>query len=308
MAYNAYICEKLAKLLSMKRNTLFIFFSFILLHIPMLAQRRNQQYMDYIDKYKDEAVEQMQRYHIPASITLAQGLLESGAGRSELTRRSNNHFGIKCGGKWSGKRTYHDDDARGECFRVYKSARESFEDHSRFLATGQRYASLFKLKVTDYKGWAHGLKRAGYATNPAYATKLIGIIELYELDRFDRGKLKNGWIVSPHETFLANGLLYVVARKGDTFKMLAEEFEISARKIRKYNDLYKDYLIREGDIIYLEQKNRKARKPYQVHRVEVGESMYTISQRYGIRLKRLYKMNNRDMNYAPVVGELLRLR
>jgi LysM repeat protein len=274
----------------------------------MNAQRRNSQYLDYIEKYKDEAVEQMQRYHIPASITLAQGLLESGAGRSALTRKSNNHFGIKCGSGWSGRKTYHDDDARGECFRVYKNARESYEDHSRFLAGKQRYASLFKLKPTDYKGWARGLKKAGYATSPTYATKLIELIELYELDRFDNSRLKGTWIANPHDPFLANGLLYVVARSGDTFESLSDEFGISARKLRKYNDLYKGYTLRQGDVIYLEKKNRRAHKTYKTHIVRPGESMYLISQRYGIRLDRLYKMNDRSADYAPQTGDVLRLR
>lgn len=272
------------------------------------GQRRNQQYLDYIDKYKAEAVEQMQRYRIPASITLAQGLLESGAGRSTLTRKSHNHFGIKCGGSWRGKRTYHDDDARGECFRVYKNARESYEDHSRFLATNRRYASLFKLSTTDYKRWAKGLKKAGYATSPTYANQLINLIELYDLDHFDSSKLKGQWIAYPHETFLANGLLYVIARSGDTFDLLAEEFDLSARKLRKYNDLYKGYTLQEGDIIYLEKKHRRARKPYIIHRVQPGESMYTVAQRYGIRLERLYKMNEKSADYIPAVSDLLRLR
>ncbi len=287
------------------------FLSLVLLFLctcPANAQRRNSQYLDYIEKYKDEAVEQMQRYRIPASITLAQGLLESGAGRSTLTRKSNNHFGIKCGSGWRGRRTYHDDDARGECFRVYKNARESYEDHSRFLAGKQRYASLFRLKTTDYKGWARGLKKAGYATSPTYATKLIELIELYELDRFDSGRLKGTWIANPHEPFLANGLLYVVARSGDTFESLSDEFGISARKLRKYNDLYKGYTLRQGDIIYLEKKNRRAHKTYKTHIVRPGESMYLISQRYGIRLDRLYKMNDRSADYAPQTGDVLRLR
>ena len=291
--------------------------SYILLHIFGILfitqsvwgqQKQNQRYVEYINKYKHEAVEQMQRYHIPASITLAQGLLESGAGHSALTRKSNNHFGIKCGGSWSGKKTYHNDDAVGECFRVYKNARESYEDHSRFLATRQRYASLFKLKPTDYKGWAHGLKKAGYATDPNYGYKLINLIELYGLQHFDKSKLKSNWIITPHETFLANGLLYVIARSGDTFESLANEFEISARKIRKYNDLYKGYTLQQGDIIYLQKKRKRARKPYVVHRVEPGESMYIISQRYGIRLKNFYKLNRKDESYSPVVNELLRLR
>ena len=292
----------------MKKNLFLSLVLFSLCTFCMNGQRRNSQYLDYIEKYKDEAVEQMQRYHIPASITLAQGLLESGAGRSALTRKSNNHFGIKCGSGWSGRKTYHDDDARGECFRVYKNARESYEDHSRFLAGKQRYASLFKLKPTDYKGWARGLKKAGYATSPTYATKLIELIELYELDRFDNSRLKGTWIANPHDPFLANGLLYVVARSGDTFESLSDEFGISARKLRKYNDLYKGYTLRQGDVIYLEKKNRRAHKTYKTHIVRPGESMYLISQRYGIRLDRLYKMNDRSADYAPQTGDVLRLR
>ncbi|MBR4846442.1 MAG: glucosaminidase domain-containing protein [Bacteroidaceae bacterium] len=292
---------------SMKKIIVTLFFSFVYV-FSVFAQQRNQLYLDYIEKYHQEAIEQMQRYHIPASITLAQGLLESGAGRSTLTRKSNNHFGIKCGSDWRGHKTYHDDDAKGECFRVYKNARESFEDHSRFLAGKNRYASLFTLKVTDYKGWAHGLKNAGYATNPAYATKLIQIIELYDLDRFDNGKLKGTWIANPHEPYLANGLLYVIARTGDTFETLSDEFGISARKLRKYNDLYKGYVPQQGDIIYLEKKNRRAHKGYKLHVVKSGDSMYTISQRYGIRLERLYKMNGKSLDYTPTLGEILRLR
>ena len=292
----------------MKRSLLLLSLLSFACLLPMSGQRRNQHYIDYIEKYQKEAVEQTHRYRIPASITLAQGLLESGAGRSTLTRKSNNHFGIKCGSDWRGRKTYHDDDARGECFRVYKDARASYEDHSRFLAGKKRYAALFNLKTTDYKGWARGLKKAGYATNPAYANQLIQLIELYELDRFDSGRLKGTWIANPHEPFLANGLLYVVARRGDTWEALSEEFDISARKLRKYNDLYKGYVLQQGDVIYLEKKNRRAHKAFKTHVVRSGESMYLISQRYGIRLERLYKMNDKSADYTPRIGEVLRLR
>ena len=156
------------------------------LSVSVSAQRRNQAYEDYIKKYRGIAVEEMRKYHIPASITLAQGLLESGAGRSTLARKSNNHFGIKCGSSWDGRTVRHDDDRRNECFRAYRHAKESYEDHSKFLRTGARYAFLFRLKITDYKGWARGLKKAGYATDPSYANKLIGLIEEYELHRFDK--------------------------------------------------------------------------------------------------------------------------
>lgn len=284
---------------------------FVPYHFNIQAQSRNKQYEDYIKEYREVAVEEMKQYHIPASITLAQGLLESGAGQGTLARKSNNHFGIKCGGDWRGKTVKHDDDARNECFRVYKNAKESYRDHSKFLAGRSRYAALFKLEITDYKGWAHGLKKAGYATNPRYAYQLIDIIERYDLHKYDKkGGLK--WMKenpNPHQPYLANGLVYVVARDGDTWKSLSKELDISKRKLRKYNDLYKDYELQEGDIIYLEKKNRKAKKGYVVHVLRAGESMYSVSQKYGIRLKRLYKMNKMNPeDAAPQVGTILRLR
>ena len=279
--------------------------------LTLQAQTRNKQYEDYIKKYRELAVEEMKKYHIPASITLAQGLLESGAGQSTLARKSNNHFGIKCGSDWRGKTVSHDDDARGECFRAYKHPKESYEDHSKFLAGRSRYASLFKLKITDYKGWARGLKKAGYATNPRYADQLIGIIELYELHKYDeKNYLK--WIKknpNPHQTYIANDLLYIVVRAGDSWKSISKEFDISQKKLRKYNDLYKGYALQVGDILYLEKKNKKADKEHIVHVLRAGESMYSVSQKYGIRLKNLYKMNKMDADDpAPEVGTILRLR
>lgn len=293
-------------------QNLFVLLAFIISYSgSALAQTRSKQYEEYIHKYRDIAVEEMKRYHIPASITLAQGLLESGAGQGTLARKSNNHFGIKCGGDWRGKSVKHDDDARNECFRVYKNAAESYRDHSIFLAGRSRYAALFKLDITDYKGWAHGLKKAGYATNPRYAYQLIDIIERYDLYKYDRkGGLK--WMKenpNPHQPYLANGLVYIIGRMGDTWKSLSKEFDISKRKLRKYNDLYKDYEIQDGDILYLEKKNRKAPKGHIVHVLRQGESMYSISQKYGIRLKRLYKMNKMEPEApAPQVGTILRLR
>ena len=279
--------------------------------LTLQAQTRNKQYEDYIKKYRELAVEEMKKYHIPASITLAQGLLESGAGQSTLARKSNNHFGIKCGSDWNGKTVSHDDDARGECFRAYKHPKDSYEDHSKFLAGRPRYASLFKLNITDYKGWARGLKKAGYATNPRYADQLIGIIELYELHKYDeKNYLK--WIKknpNPHQTYIANDLLYIVVRAGDSWKSISKEFDISQKKLRKYNDLYKGYALQVGDILYLEKKNKKADKEYIVHVLRAGESMYSISQKYGIRLKNLYKMNKMEADDpAPEVGTILRLR
>lgn len=278
---------------------------------PLQAQTRSKQYEDYIKKYRELAVEEMRRYHIPASITLAQGLLESGAGQSTLARKSNNHFGIKCGSDWSGKTVRHDDDARNECFRAYKHPRQSYEDHSKFLVGRPRYASLFKLKITDYKGWARGLKKAGYATNPRYAEQLIGIIELYDLHQYDRKDalkfLKKN--PNPHQPYIANDLLYIVVRSGDTWKAISKEFDISLKKLRKYNDLYKGYVLQVGDILYLEEKNKRAGKEHIVHVLRAGESMHSISQKYGIRLKNLYKLNKMNPDdSAPETGTILRLR
>ena len=222
-----------------------------------------------IDQYKDIAIEQMLRHHIPASITLAQGLLESGAGKGDLVRKGNNHFGIKCGGDWDGRRTYHDDDARGECFRVYDSAFDSYEDHSLFLRGRSRYQSLFQLKITDYKGWACGLKAAGYATDPQYAQKLIDIIQLYQLDQYDKAKGYDRFMVdhtkgqtgsaSLHVIKVFNKNYYLFARRGDTFKSIADEIGISYRKLAKYNERDKRDPLEEGEVIWLKKKQTQRR-------------------------------------------------
>ncbi len=285
------------------------------------AQRRNSAYQTYIKEYADLAVEQMKKHKIPASITLAQGLLESGAGRSSLARKSNNHFGIKCHSDWRGKKTYHDDDAPKECFRVYSSVKDSYDDHSQFLKRGARYAFLFELKITDYKGWARGLKKAGYATDRSYANRLITIIEDYELYKYDNQGMskrearrwekelkKKPWLANPHQVYIANGLAYVVARDGDTFQLLGGEFGIKWKKLVRYNDLHQDYTLEEGDIVYLKQKNKKASKAYETYVVRDGDSMHSIAQKFGIRLSNLYKMNKKNGEYVPEVGDELRLR
>ena len=309
--YFTKYCRMFAEIVKHTMKKLKLFLILIISCLTLQAQTRNKQYEAYIKKYRELAVEEMKKYHIPASITLAQGLLESGAGQSALARKSNNHFGIKCGSDWYGKTVSHDDDARGECFRAYKHPTDSYEDHSKFLAGRPRYASLFNLNITDYKGWARGLKKAGYATNPRYADQLIGIIELYELYKYDdKNYLK--WIKknpNPHQTYIANDLLYIVVRAGDSWKSISQEFDISQKKLRKYNDLYKGYALQVGDILYLEKKNKKADKEHIVHVLRAGESMYSISQKYGIRLKNLYKLNKMDEDDpAPKIGTILRLR
>lgn len=280
----------------------------------------NSAYQSYIDQYKDLAIEQMLRYNIPASITLAQGLFESAAGRSNLTRSGNNHFGIKCHG-WTGKRTYHDDDAAGECFRAYDNARQSYEDHSRFLATQSRYARLFSLKRTDYRGWARGLKQCGYATNPQYASKLTQIIELYGLNKYDRATTYDRFIAkhaseeSPGPDGVRyvikayNDNYYVIAKKSETFKSLGKELGISGRKLAKYNERDKRETLDDGDVIYLKKKRNKAERNFKnrPHTVKAGESMYSIAQKYGIRLKSLYKKNRLSPDYNIRVGDKLRV-
>lgn len=300
---------------------LFLSLVFVGYSSSVSAQVRNQLYLYYIEDYKDIAMEQQQKYKIPASITLAQGLLESGAGKGQLARKSNNHFGIKCH-DWKGPAVYHDDDEEGECFRKYRHAEESYEDHSKFLTGRSRYASLFELRITDYKGWARGLQRCGYATDKAYASKLIKIIEDYDLDQYDKmaGKhktSKKSTVVrnknlpedyTPHQVYKANGLIYVIVREGDLLSYIAAEFGFKTVGLADYNEIPVNYQLTEGDIIYLEKKNRKAQKPYQTHVVKGGESMYSISQRYGIRLKNLYKMNDKSSDYVATPGDVLKLR
>jgi len=303
------------------KKALLIFITYHLSLFTSVAQIRwNQTYQQYIDQYKDVAIEQMKRYGIPASITIAQGIFESGAGQSELAVKANNHFGIKCNG-WSGRKSYHDDDERGECFRVYDNAYESFEDHSKFLSSRQRYSSLFNLKKDDYKGWARGLKAAGYATNPRYADRLIEIIQLYKLYQYDKAKDYDKFLSEHTKDLSSNGQplhsikvfnknYYLIARRGDTFKSIADEIGISYRKIANYNERDKHDRLEEGEIIWLKKKQTKAPKDYKgrLHYVKAGESMYSIAQKYGIRLKNLYKMNRLKPDYQIKVGDALRLR
>ena len=297
-----------------------IIFSFLCMFIAfqtVISQTMtwNQRFQNYFDKYKDVAVEQMLKYRIPASITLAQGVLESAAGNSELATKANNHFGIKCNG-WTGRQSYHDDDARNECFRAYDNVYESYQDHSVFLTTSKRYSSLFQLKLTDYKGWARGLKVCGYATSPTYATKLIEIIELYRLyqydtakdfDKFQAQQVKSG---DNRQIYAFNKNYYLKARRGDTFRSLAKEVDISYRKLARYNERDKNDVLEEGEIIWLKKKQNKAPKNYKgrLHYVKNGESMYSISQLYGIKLKKLYKLNDLPPTYQIRVGDALRVR
>jgi len=299
-------------------------FCLAMLSVSVAAQTPlNATYQQYIRTYSGIAVREMINYGIPASITLAQAIFESSAGQSELARKGNNHFGIKCHG-WTGRSVYHDDDARQECFRAYDNVLESFEDHSRFLRDSPRYRSLFSLSPTDYVGWARGLKACGYATNPQYADRLIRLIESYQLHQYDLATnydspapvstpavsgVAQPQSVGSHRLYLYNQNVYLIARQGDTFKVLAAETGISYKKLARYNELDRDVVLQQGSIVYLHKKRSKADKAFKnkPHIVRSGESMYSIAQSYGIRLKSLYSKNNLPADFAPHVGDRLRV-
>ena len=257
---------------------------------------------EYAEIWQEIAIQQMVQSKIPASITLAQGILESGSGNSELARKGNNHFGIKCH-DWTGDKMYMDDDSKGECFRVYANAEQSYIDHTNFLLDKKRYSSLFLLELTDYKGWANGLKDAGYATNPKYSELLIAIIDelkLYELDVVSGNKLnapnltaKNEKSDSQNHTIAKhqNNVNYIIAKKGDTFYRLSKEFGLGLWQLYKYNDFYsqKD-ILEEGDIVYIQRKrNRSKNKDLKLTK---SMSLREISQEQALRLEALLKYNN----------------
>ncbi len=293
----------------------------------------SQSRQDYILKYKDWAIREMNRTGIPASITLGQGILESGDGNSNLAREANNHFGIKCHSDWTGKRFKHDDDKRNECFRKYNSAEESYRDHSDFLTGKQRYASLFDLNPTDYKGWAKGLKKAGYATHPKYDNLLIGIIESNQLYQYDKpgkinttsGEVRNepdrtdnsnqqvftedfNIPTGERRVKTMNRITYILAREGDTFAYLAKEMDMMKWDLPKYNEMAEDAVMTEGQIIFLQPKRNQAEAGFDFHIVKEGDSIWSISQRYGVKKERLYNYNELKEGKEPVVGEKIWLK
>ena len=276
--------------------------------------RPNQTTKDYVIAYADVAMQKMREHNIPASITLAQGILESGSGNSVLTKKSNNHFGIKCHKEWTGEKVYHDDDAKGECFRVYEKAEGSFEDHSQFLLTRGRYASLFKLEPGDYVGWAYGLKAAGYATDPKYPQKLIAYIEKYELDKYDEQVLgkpaKLTVIEMKKEEELPKGEYYVV-KKGDGLYAIGKKFNLTVDELKSLNGLTSNDLsvgqklkVKQSDNPIETKKNQievkettiteKNTSMPEFHIVEKGEGLYGISKKYGISIDDLKSINQLD--------------
>jgi hypothetical protein len=281
----------------------------------------------YIERYSEIAVQEMMVYGIPASITLAQGIIESDAGRSDLARKANNHFGIKCHKDWTGQTITHDDETKNECFRKYDHPEESFRDHSYFLSQRERYKGLFILDIFDYKGWAKGLKAAGYATLPEYPEKLIRIIEKYSLSDYDKVSFRvsdktiaDNPTASPKArkynlfaegaghrmVYLNNGLQFTILRNDDNIASLASAFHVSISKLRKWNDLRKDAPFAQGQMVYLEPKKKTG--PTAFHTVKSGETMYTISQLNGIKLKLLYKRNHIKTGQKLVPGRKLLLR
>jgi LysM repeat protein len=319
----------------LKKLFLFTVVFCLLFHVHAEAQRSMTR-EEYIATYRDIAIEEMRRNGIPASIKLAQGILESGFGNSELARVANNHFGIKCNG-WNGRTMLQDDDRKNECFRAYDSATESFRDHSQFLRTRPWYASLFELNPTDYKAWAHGLRRAGYATNPRYAQLLIRVIEENNLSQYDQmaiamvGELPElpnlrtagSRPASPaptqtvedfapvsFETYRVvktnNRIKYVEARPGDTPESLAQELDMRPWQIIRYNEMQESQQIRPGQIVYLQPKRKKGVKA--VHIAQPGETMYDISQQYGILLDHLLSRNQMELWQQPTVGQRILLR
>lgn len=303
----------------------FFLYVFLFVALGATAQHRNPAFLSYIDQYYDLAQKQQQEHKIPASIVLAQGLLESSAGQSDFAKQSNNHFGIKCNNNWTGDKIYHDDDAKGECFRKYDRVLDSYEDHSTFLKSRPRYASLFYLNPTDYEGWAHGLKKAGYATDPAYGYKLVSIIEDYNLHRFDLGDKVVGAPKSPtvikhrasmgsiqaltsHAVFRVHKVQCVTSYIGDTYAMIAEEFGITENKIRAYNEVGSTDSLTVGTRVFIEPKKNKAPTAYETHVVQDGESMYSIAQYYAIKVQNLYLLNNMPFADGASFGQVLKLR
>ncbi len=307
------------------------------------AQDRTTK-QEYINKYKQLAIDDMETYGIPASIKMAQALLESDAGNSRLAREGNNHFGIKCKKEWTGETIHHDDDAPQECFRKYASAAQSFRDHSEFLDRSPRYQSLFDLDPLDYKGWAYGLKAAGYATNPKYPELLIKLIEDNKLYLLDKGETPEVAAVTPtpepvvetpaevpaevpvvakvdvdnyvlalynrggYDIYLNNGCEFVIAAEGDNIFSLAESLSISEKRLRKMNDMAADGDFTSGDMVYIKPKAKRSENGHLLHTVREGETLHSIAQTYGIRMRKLASLNNLTKDGSVFAGQQLKLR
>jgi LysM repeat protein len=332
------------------RNRLYVIFNLVLLsclfscrtYKPLISSSKpDYSVQDYVNSYKDLAVTEMKRTGIPASITLAQGIIESDCGHSSLAREANNHFGIKCHDNWTGPSVRHNDNKRNECFRKYSKPADSFYDHSDFLKSVPRYSFLFSLSSTNYKAWAQGLKKAGYATNPDYANMLIRTIEENNLWNFDHPNIAVNLSVPPNDTvkdtFIAhsrdslkktlkfsngnnavyahaqrvmenNRIQYIIVKDGDTREKLENEFQLLRWELPKYNELKYDFQIMPGQMLYLQPKRDKAEPGKEYYNTKDGDSMYLISQQFGVKLKRLYEMNRMADGSEPGAGEKIWLR
>lgn len=298
-------------------------------------QRNTRQ--DYIDIFAKLAIQEMNEYHIPASITMAQACLESGDGNSPLALDANNHFGIKCNSSWTGPSIRQDDETRNECFRKYGTAIESFRDHSKFLTGSMRYQFLFDYDIKDYRKWAYGLKKAGYATDPQYPERLIKIIEEFQLHKLDEyynkttayvrperigtgsksaGRHKAGvriddFSINPYVTRNVekrNSVKAIFANEGDTYEQIAAEFSMKDWEICKYNDVEQGARLEAGSVVYLQSKRGSAPRGNDFHILKQGESLWSVAQWYGVRLNALYRKNRMKRGDEPQPGQQISLR
>jgi len=323
-----------------KLNLFFGFYFLTFLVTNGSAQPKNGRMTpeEYIETFKGAALIDMSKTGVPASITMAQGMYESDYGNSPLALNANNHFGIKCHVEWNGSTYHQDDDAADECFRKYKNVQDSYDDHSLFLRSRDRYNFLFNLEITDYKGWAYGLKKAGYATNPQYASKLIDLIERFNLSELDKQGMKMPVQLADQKKVMknvpdpnsnqseirraekpftkksspkltssntVNNVPFVRARKGDTWLKITRENNLELWQVLSFNDAEKNAILREGEIVYIKSKRNK--NETESHIVQEGESMRSIAQLYGIKLKKLYRMNKMSSDSQAKPGDTLHL-
>ena len=301
----------------------------IILSSNLFAQRISPD--EYINTYREIAIAEMKRSGIPASVTLAQGILETECGNSDLVKKSNNHFGIKCKSTWTGESVKHTDDAPNECFRKYSNPADSYKDHSDYLKTSPRYATLFELDPSDYKGWAYGLKKAGYATNPKYPQIVISNIEKYNLQQYDNlneqdfDNIAINKIITdqkPVEQNILvdiiaiensiklknkiNGLKALMAPKGSSLLVIASKANIDLGKLLEYNDLSTDGLLNDQQVIYLEKKLKQGNRDFYIALQK--ETLYDISQNNAVQLKNLLQFNNMNENQTVQKGTKIKLR
>ena len=323
-----------------------IVFTFCVAALSVTAKAQtNEAAISYINQYKQIAIDEMIRTGVPASITLAQGILESNCGQCPLVQQSNNHFGIKCKSDWTGDVVYHDDDEKGECFRRYNCAADSYRDHSDFLKNRPNYTFLFDIDATDYADWAYGLKKAGYATNPVYAQSLITTIEKYNLEQYTQlALLQNNQIdiaASPIKTneqiafastekitsnnnntvpivsnnttpkypsgvFQINHTNVMYADAGTSLFALANKFSVPFSKLLQYNDLKNADILSQASLIYLEKKPKKSSKD--IHVAAINDKLEDIAQEEGVQLESLLAYNNYQKNTQPKAGDKILLR